>query len=182
MKGYLGQVSRSRSPGSMVVYGLSALGLTYWCSCHICDRGIYKVGCFKAYAFFFYWMFVPNIMQKTSGSGGFRGEVHRPHVRPPAQSHAHFVGLFQSFETSPSLSKSVQRFKSYRLLKFSTRKPPEIPILALIFWNFPVVHPPCSGRWICHCHTFIEQLPGLEVGEELFLVWIKRLRWNNVFI
>ena len=35
------------------------------------------------------------------------------------QSH---VGLFKSFKTSPSLSKSVQRFKSYMLLKFSTSK------------------------------------------------------------
>ena len=63
------------------------------------------------------------------GSGGFRGGAHRPHVRPTAQSHAHFVGLFKSFKTSPSLSK---RFKSYRLLKFSTQKPPEIPIFILL--------------------------------------------------
>ena len=61
------------------------------------------------------------------------GGAHRPHVRPPAQSYAHFVGLFKSFKTSPSLSKSVQGFKSYRLLKFSTQKAPEMSTLALIF-------------------------------------------------
>ncbi len=44
------------------------------------------------------------------------------------QSHARFVGLIKSFTTSPSLSKSVQWFKSYRLLKFNT----------------------CSGHRICH--------------------------------
>ena len=52
---------------------------------------------------------------------------------PPCPDLNHFVGFFKSFKTSPSLSKSVQPFKSYRLLKFSTQKPPEITILALIF-------------------------------------------------
>ncbi len=65
-------------------------------------------------------------------SGGFRG-AHRPHVRTPAQSHAHFIGPLKSFKTSPSLSKSVQRFKIYRRLKYSPQKPPERPILASIF-------------------------------------------------
>ncbi len=54
-------------------------------------------------------------------------------LAPPAQSNAHFVRLFKSFKISPSLSKSVQRFKGYRPLKLSTQKPPEIPILAVIF-------------------------------------------------
>ncbi len=50
----------------------------------------------------------------------------------PVQSHTHFVGLFNSWNTSPSLSKSVQRFKSYRHLKFIILNPLEIPILTLI--------------------------------------------------
>ena len=32
------------------------------------------------------------------------------------------VGLVKSFKTSRSLSKSVQRFKSYKLLKFNSQK------------------------------------------------------------
>ncbi len=70
-----------------------------------------------------------STLTKPQASGGFRGggRIGRT-CAPPAQSHAHFVWLFESFKTSPSLSKSVQRFKCYRLLKFSTQNPPEIPI------------------------------------------------------
>ena len=64
---------------------------------------------------------------------------------PPAQSHVHCVGLFKSFKTSPNLSKSVQRFKSYRLLKFSTQKPPEIPIFGFDILKFSGGAPPLLG-------------------------------------
>ena len=79
-------------------------------------------------------------------SGGFRGGASAARAPPPpAQSHAHNVGFFKSFKTSPSLSKSVQRFKSYRLLKFSTQKPPEIPIFVLDILKIFGGAPPLLG-------------------------------------
>ncbi len=38
------------------------------------------------------------------------------------QDQHHVVELFKSFKTSPSLSKSGQRFKCYRLIKLSSQK------------------------------------------------------------
>ena len=76
------------------------------------------------------------------------GGAHRPHVRPPAQSQAHFVGLFKSFKTSPIACQN--RSSGSKVTGFSTQNPPETPNLPLIFFNFPVVHPPCLGRWIRH--------------------------------
>ena len=79
------------------------------------------------------------VVAYTIVSGGFRGGASAARARPPAQSHAHFVGLFKSFKTTPTCTLC------YRLLKFSTQKPPEIPIFGFDILKFSGGAPPLLG-------------------------------------
>ncbi len=85
-------------------------------------------------------------------SGGFRGGASGARAPPPDQDLDEIVELFKSFPTRSSLSKSVQPFKSYGLLKFVCivsflcfQKSPFWVTLLKIFWGRPP-KPPLADR------------------------------------
>ncbi len=120
---------------------------------------------------------------KIVTSGGFRGValgscavVHPPPHPTPGQDQHNFVELFEIFKTRSSLSKLVQRFKSYGFLIF-------LPMVCqnwlrirhlklAIDWNFlgggPPT-PPFGWGFFFHTHSLLS--PTLPTTAEYTTSW-----------